>query len=158
MSFCTDHVLLLAGSIFTGLGSPSAQSVGYVSGWLTSSGTLGGLNNRLNTAFYLSGASPCIAGGFGPNEGEILRISYERDYYLQQSRAALVGGGKPLWTSIGEADTRVTRASPVEESRGWLALSKDSEQSLYVAVANWKKGAVLASSVDYSSLYSYPTP
>lgn len=158
MSFCTDHVLLLAGSIFTGLGSPSAQSVGYVSGWLTSSGTLGGLNNRLNETYYLSGAQPCIAGGFGPNEGEILRIIYEREYYQQKAREALVGGGNALWTSMADGDSRLTRASPVDVARGWMSLSKDSEQTLYVAVANWKKGAVLAATVDYSSLYSYPTP
>ena len=80
MSFCTDQILSLASGIYQSIGSPTSQSVGFISGWLTSSGgMLGEVNTKLDTCFYISGDAPCIAGGFGPGaEGaDVIGVTLE---------------------------------------------------------------------------------
>ncbi len=158
MSFCTSDVLLLAGSIYTGIGAPSAQSVGYVSGWITQPSTIGDLNNRLTAGFYLSGDSPCIAGCFGNPEASILSQMYITDYYRQRANTVLAGADVSAWTSMAEGDTKVARETRVGLAKAYLELSKDAQQALYVAVANWKLAHSIPLSIDGSSLYSYPSP
>lgn len=157
-SFCTEQILLLAGSIYTGIGAPSAQSVGYVSGWLTSSGgMLGDLNNRLGTSFYLSGAGPCIAGGFTPEEGAIAAMIYDMSYSFGQARAALANGGS-MWTSIAEGDTKINRASAVEVSKAYRGMATDAETTLNGMIHDWKLNHSLATTVNAESLASWPSP
>lgn len=155
MSFCSDDILLLAGTIYSGVGAPPAQSVTFVSGWLTAPNTLGDLNNRLSTAFAYTGG--CIAGGFTATEGALLNLIYNYTYYEQQSRAVLTAGGI-MWTSMGEGDSRVTRASPVEMSRAFLALSKDAKEDLYVGIANWTTNHSAPCSVDTQPPAAWPSP
>lgn len=158
MSFCVSDILLLAGSIYTGIGAPTAQSVGYVSGWITQPSTIGDLNNRLNVCFAITGDQPCIAGCFGDSEASILALMYTTDYYRQRANAVLAGGDTSAWVRLREGDSDVSRETRAGMAKVYLDLSKDSQQALYVAVANWKVGHTLSVSVDGSSLYSWPSP
>lgn len=158
MAYCTQQIVALAGSIYSGIGAPSAQSVGFVSGWITSSGVLGDINNRLNTDFYLDGSGPCIAGDFGDAEGAILDQMYQSAYYRQRALAALAGADSSSWTSMKEGDTAISREKSSDRSKAYLDMSKDSDQNLYIAINNWKVGHSIPASIDGSDLASFPSP
>lgn len=153
MSYTSDQVAILAGNIYSGLGAPTSQSVGYVSGWLTDGSSLGDLNNRLNTSFSITGGG--IAGDFGDEEASIYSMMYKAEYYEGQARNVLAAGGLN-WVSLSEGDSKVTRANPVDMSKAFLGLHNEIQSSLYIAVANWKRGQSLVANVDSSSLYSWP--
>lgn len=155
MSYTAEQILALSSGIYQGIGSPTSQSVGYVSGWLTDPTSLGDLNNRLNTSFSISGGG--IEGGFGDSEASIYSAMYKMDYYEGQSRNVLVAGGLQ-WTSLAEGDSKVTRANPVDMSKALLALHNESQSALYVAISNWKRGQSLVANVDSAPSYSWPTP
>jgi hypothetical protein len=156
MSFCNSEILNLAASIHENLNSPSSISVGYLSGVLTSSGTLGELNLKLTTDFWISGGS-CIVGGFGAEESAIYALIVETNYYRRQALCTLQAGGLN-WVNIRESDTSITRANPVDMARGFQDLRKESERDLAIMVAQWKLGHTMAVSVDSERLASYPTP
>lgn len=156
MSYCTAQILLLAGSIYSGIGAPSAQSIGYVSGWITNSGSLGDINNRLTTCFYLDTDAPCIVG-FGPEEAVIYTEIYEMNYYESQALATLVGGGT-YWLNMKEGDTSISRESPVKIAKAYRDLQDAAQKQLQIAVANWKVAHANPATVDASDLYSWPTP
>lgn len=155
MSYSPDQVALLAGSIYTGLGAPAAQSVGYVSGWLTDATNLGELNNRLNTCFSISNGA--ISGDFGGDEAAIYNLMYRTTYFENMGHNALAGMGLG-WTQLTEGDSRISRASAVDVSKAYQAMRESSQRSLHIAVANWKRGESLVAAVDAASLYAWPSP
>lgn len=160
MSYCTEQILLLAGSIYTGIGAPTAQSVGYVSGWITNSGgMLGEVNNRLGTSFYLSGAGPCIEDGFGPEEGAIATFAYQLSYYRGRALAVLANATSAvMWTELREGDTTIRRESPSSIAKVYSALGNDAEKALNGAVHDWKLNHTLSVAVNAEDLASYPSP
>ncbi len=158
MSYCVQQIVQLAGEIYSGIGAPSSLSVGYVSGWLVSSGSLGGINNRLTTCFSLTGDSPCIVGGFGASESAIYELMFRTDYFLQQANAVLANGGTQAWLTMKEGDTTISRESTAARAKVYLEIYRETEDDLRVATANWKLGHSIPASVDGSSLYSWPSP
>ena len=154
MSYCSNEIALLAGQIWSGIGAPSAQSVGYVSGWLMASGNVGDLNNRLSTDLSISGS--CIVG-MAPEEATIYQSIYNCSYYEGQSLATLAGAGS-YWVSLAEADSRVTRSNMVDVSKAYLALHENAQKALYVQVANYKRRLSLPCAVDSDNLPAWPSP
>lgn len=158
MSFCTNDILTLASGIYQTIGSPSSLSVGFVSGWITSSGgMLGDINIKLDTCFYLSGDAPCIAGGFGGQEATIAVIMYQSDYYESKSLSSLAGLGTP-WTNMREGDTSITRESSVSISKQYLAMHENAQAQLRLAMHDYKLNRQIPGTVDGSDLYSFPSP
>ncbi len=158
MSFCTNEVLTLASGIWQTIGSPTSVSVGFISGWITSSGgMLGDINMKLDSCFYVSGDSPCIAGGFGPQEAYIASLMYESNYYELKSLTALAGLGVP-WTNMKEGDTSVTRESTVSISKQYLSLNANAQNQMRIAMHDYKLNKSLPGTVDGSDLYSFPSP
>ena len=157
MSYCADNIVLLAGTIYSGLDSPSSTSIGLISGWVASSGALADINVRLGTNFYLSGASPCITNGFGPEEANILGLLYNTTYYLGRARNSLVNGGTFI-ISIGDGDSRFTRESAVKVAREYRELYKEVENDMRLAIYNWKLNKALPVDVRFSNPTAYPTP
>ena len=155
MSYTPEQVGILAGTIYSGLSSPSSQSIGYVSGWLTDDSSIGDLNNRLATDFSISGGG--ILGNFGHSEASIYALIYKMEFYETQARQVLAAGGV-LWTNIKEGDSSVTRANPIEVSKAYIQLHEKAQEDLHIAIANWTLGQTLPASVDSSSLPSWPTP
>jgi len=154
MSYCVNEIVLLAGQIWSGIGAPSAQSVGYVSGWLMSSGNLGDLNNRLSTDLYISGS--CIVD-MQPEEATIYQSIYNCSYYEGQSLATLAGAGS-YWVHLSEGDSKISRSNMVDVSKAYLALHENAQKALYVQVANYKRRVTPIASVDSDNLPAWPSP
>ena len=158
MSFCTDQILSLASGIYQSIGSPTSQSVGFISGWLTSSGgMLGEVNTKLDTCFYISGDAPCIAGGFGPDEAYITTLVYQANYYESKALSSLAGLGTP-WTNMKEGDTSITRESSVNISKQYLAMHANATDQTRISMRDYKLNRTLPGTVDASDLYSFPSP
>lgn len=156
MSFCTQDILTLASGIYEDLNSPSALSIGYISGVLTSSGFLGNINNRLNCSFWIESGT-CIAGGFGAEESDIASTLFQMNYCRQQSMAVMQGGGAFV-TTIKDGDSTISMEGKSKLAAEWRAMRKELEDTLRVAVANWSRGHVAPVTVDAASLASYPVP
>lgn len=155
MSFCTNDILLLASGIYLDINSPSSQSVGMISGWVTDPNNLGGLNNQLSSSFYITGS--CIEGGFGAEEGDIYGQIYSAWFYYSKGQAALDGGGS-FWTRIAEGDASVSRASAAEVAKAYFLLGKQTQDALRLAIHDYKLRLSVPQSVDSASLFSSPTP
>lgn len=156
MSYCTSDILLLAGQIYTGIGAPSNQSVGYISGWLTTEANIGELNNRLSTDMSLTGSAPCI-DGMGPEEAAIYQNLYVMGYYESQSLAALAGGGS-YWISMSEGDSKISRSNVVDISKAYLALHENAQSTLYVQINQYKRRLAIPACVVGTDLPAYPSP
>lgn len=160
MSFCAQQILALASGVYQEIGSPSSQSPAYISGWMTESGNLGDLNNKLSTSFILTGDSTCITdgcGGFGGEEAAIYTLMYKSDYYELMSLQALQGGGT-FWTSMAEGDTRLTRSNIVDISKAYLALNDQSNQFLRLAIHDYKLRIIVPQGISAEQSYQAPTP
>lgn len=155
MAYCSNEVQALAYSIYQSIGSPTSQSVGFVSGWLMDPNNLGDLNNRLCTSFYTSGN--CIVPDLGPEESDIYGQIYIWQFYNNMAVSALANGGS-FWTSLTEGDTKIGRDSPVNVSKAYMALNTNAERTLRQAVHDYKLRLSVPQSVDAASLPSYPTP
>ncbi len=158
MSYCGNEIAIWAGQIYTGIGAPTNISVGYISGWLTYSGNLGTLNNRLNTCFYFTGDSPCLVGGFGPQEASIYELFYESSYYFGRANAILAGGDSAPWLSLSEGDSKVTREGTAARAKAYMELYNATNKNLDVAVANWKLGHSIPCTIDGTDLPAWPSP
>lgn len=157
MSYIAEQIAELAGVIYSGIGSPTSQSIGYVSGWLTSSSNLGDLNNRLNTSFSITGGA--ITGDFGDAEAAIYSMIYKVGFYETKASQTLLAGDSSLaWLTLKEGDSSVTREGSAVRAKAYMEMRDNLKQSLHVAVCNWKRGQSLVANVDSSSLYSWPTP
>lgn len=152
--YCAQQVLQLASGVWEDIGSPTAQSVGYISGVLTSSGLLGDLNSRLTTCFWISGGS-CIAGGFGGEEANILSLLYQSRYMRTAGMNALAAGG---WTSIKDGDSAYSREGASRTASEYREMRKQLMEQVHIAVANWKVGHTAPTSVDALPLDSWPSP
>lgn len=155
-TFCSQEVLTLASGIWESVNSPSAMSVAYVSGVLTSSGFLGAINTRLTTDFWVSGGA-CIAGCFGAEEQNIASLQFQHDYW-QRLRSQALGSAGMMWTSLREGDSSVVRESPVKLASEYGKLAKDVQEELQIAVAGWKLGHTSPCDVEYAPPAAYPTP
>lgn len=155
MSYCATEIIALASGIYQGLGSQASESPAFISGWITSPSVIGGINTRLNTSFYYSGG--CIEGGFSDAEGAITELFYQKEYYRRQSQQVLTAGGLN-WVTLKEGDSSISRANPVDMSKAFLGLSKDAEEDLRIAVANWKRGNSTVNTVNAADLASWPSP
>jgi hypothetical protein len=158
MAFCTQQVLGMASGSYEDLNSPSSISVGYISGWITSSGgMLGDLGNRLSISLYLEGSDPCIAGGFEAAEQSIAGNMFKAEFYQKEALRALTSLSIP-WTTIKDGDSTFSRESASNIAKTYMAMQKDIDEQIKIAVANWKRGASTVASVDAEQLYSWPSP
>lgn len=158
MSFCTDQILSLASGIYQSIGSPTAQSVGFISGWITSSGgMLGDMNTKLDTCLSLSGSAPCIAGDFGDQEESLAYLLYQSSYYESKALSTLGALSTP-WTTLKEGDTTITRESSVNISKQYLAMHENAQAQIRLAIHDYKLNRQIPGTVDASDLYSFPSP
>ena len=158
MSYTTPQILSLAQDIYTTIGSPTNQSVAFISGWITDSGTLGSLNNKLFTSFYLTGADPDITdanGNFGPEEADILSLSYEVYYYKQQAVVTLQNGNT-FWTSLTEGDSKLARERTTDVSARYSALGTEANRLLRLAIHDYQWRIVTPQSISASQSFGYP--
>lgn len=157
-SFCAPQIYTLATSIFNEIGSPPSQSIGYISGWLSSSGTLGDLNNRLGTCFWVSGDAPCIVD-YTNAEGAIASQIYQSSYYNRQALSVLQGGiDSTPWTSLAEGDSKVSRESRSSFAKEYRELYKQSEEKLVGLIHYWTLNHTVPQGIDAAQTYAFPSP
>lgn len=161
--FPSSSILALASGIHSELNDISTLSIGYISGVLTSNAFLNTVNGRLSTAFTLSGTGPSIVGSdaYGGFSGAaaVASLQFQLDYSKRQAMSALQGlGGLGFVTTLKDGDSSISRESPVKAASEWRNLRKELEQTLQVAVANWKRTHTLSVSVDSATMASWPTP
>lgn len=154
MSYCGQTILALASGIHDSINNPTAQSVSFISGVLTSGPFVGELNQRLSTTFTATGG--CISGDFGIEEAAIASLMYQTQYMSRKMMEVMQGGLGFL--TLREGDTTVSRESPSKFAAEWRAMKRDTEEDLRVATAQWKRNHVQCVSVDYASMNSWPTP
>lgn len=162
MAFCTPEILALASGIYSDLGSPTNISVGYISGYLTSSGNIGDLNNKLSVRFGWTGAGPCIISfdtgqPMDSDEQSIYSLVFKDQFYRQQALLALTSS-TPFWTRLAEGDSSISRPSPAEISRAFQGLIDSNQKALRLAIGDYKRAQTSVGSVDAQSLYSFPAP
>lgn len=151
MSFCANEILTLSTGIWQELGSPSSVSVAYISGWFTSSGSLGDLNNRLSTCFYLTGDSPCIEPEFAGEEAAVYGLIYKTNFYGTQVQALT---GPAAWIRLSEGDSTIVRS---DGAKIYLDLLKTNLNQLRLNINDYKKNLSGPRTVDAASLYTYPS-
>ncbi len=156
MSYCAAQIVQLATTIFQGINSPPALSIGYISGWIIDSGNLGDLNNKLSICAYLTGDSPCLVGDFSADEAAIYQLCFNTDYYEAQSLAVLQAGS--WWIDMSEGDAKVRRSDMVTVSKQFLALQDNSQKTLRLAIQDYKRTHTTIASVDGTCLPAYPSP
>jgi hypothetical protein len=154
MSFCTTDILLLSSAIYQTLGSPPTTSIGYISGWITSSGNLGDLTNKLDVPLYLSGDAPCVVG-LDTQEAAVLRLAFMAEYYNGQALSTLAGVGVG-WLELKEGDTTIRRESRATLAKEYRGLRDSAYKELRVAISDYKRDKSSILSVDYSDLPAWP--
>lgn len=156
--YCTDLILPLANQIWQDIGTPPNISIGFISGWATSTGgMIGGLNNRLGTCVYLSGTNPCLVN-FDPELGVIANYIYQVGYYKNERIRTLQGGGQALWTRLREGDSSVERSDMVKAASEWGRMQADAQKELDKQIHYWTLNHSIPQGIDSVSLYSYPSP
>lgn len=161
MAFCTPEILALSSGIYQDLGSPSNISVGYISGYLTSSGNLGDLNNKLSVRFGWTGSSPCIVS-FDTNqpmdsdEQSIYALVFKDQFYQQASSNALAGTAQ--WTKLVEGDSSISRDGAAAISKAYQSMAEANLKRLRLAIQDYKRANTSVASIDASPLYSFPAP
>lgn len=156
--YCANQIVTLASDLYQQIGSPSSLSVGFISGWLTDSGNLGDLNNKLSASFFLS--ADCITdsnGGFAGEEAAIYSLMYRGDFYESQSLSVLANGGSS-WTSFSEGDTKFTRTDVSKLSKAYLELNAQASKLLRLAIHDYQLRLSVPQSVVANAPYERPTP
>lgn len=111
-------------------------SIAYIAFWLRAN--LGKLNNLILTCFTIDPVSLEIVGCFGLNEKDIFKTLFMVKYYENLMQKSLYGSQFDLVTSISDGDGKITKLTPNELSKTYLALKKDAFSNL-LTMANLYK-------------------
>jgi hypothetical protein len=158
MSFCAAQILDLATATHGDINSPSNVSIGFISGYYTSSGSfLGDFNNKLSTCVWVSGDSPCLVG-FGPAEASIATLIYQTSYFKKLALSSLAGGGDTMWTTLKEGDSTITRSSMIDVAKQYRELHKTAEEELKTAIHYYTLNHSVPMSIEGQDSYGFPSP
>lgn len=160
MPFCSDQIFNWATTLWYDLNSPSNVSLGYLSGWLSNSGTLGDINNRLGTCFWVSGDAPCIVD-FTNDEGSIANAIYQITYYRNQRLGVLKGGvdnAAQAWTTIKEGDSTISRDARANIAREFGAMQREAEEKFRHLLSYYTLNHTVPQGINAANAYSFPSP
>lgn len=136
---CPSDISGWAGNILDSLGETSITT-GSVYLWLTNS--LGSLNDKLNTNFYIND-SGCIESGLGSGMNSAHSGIYTEMYfcyYLSRQATKRLGAAEYDWTEIdGDEEGSVRRVSKNEQAKTYRLLAKDCNENLNSLVAWYKR-------------------
>jgi hypothetical protein len=150
----------LIGQFATGLwvylGSPPTLSALTISGYAVQPGTIGSLNARLGTCYsgtgYLgTGQVFDVTPDYNYADLAILGEMFQVGWYSQLVYATMGAGGTSIpWSNIREADSSITRASPVNIGKEYREMAKDANLRLNYLVNAYLDGERgTARSIDY---------
>ncbi len=160
MSLCPEQLSGYALNTLQNLGSPPGISIPYVVMWYSNSGNLAKINNALGVCAAITGQG-CIVG-LDDDAWAIYNLIYNQQYF-SQGQASLYtsmfcGGTNALWTNLAEGDSRIARESPANMQRSLNQTIAQNDKQLRLAIGDWKRNHSFPTTVDATSLASYPTP
>lgn len=110
------------------LGCPDTVSRTSISGWVTSSYTLGTLSNLTLSCF--SGVSGCVQPQLGPPEFAILSEMYKTKYYAGLAESHLGAGGTRRTLEIAEGDSKIKWQNQNESAKVYNDMAKQAREQL----------------------------
>lgn len=160
---CPEGISGWAGEILDSLGD-TTTTTGSVYLWLTQS--LGTLNDRINTNFYVN-STGCIESGMNSAQSGVYTEMYFC-YYLSRKAAKMLGAAEYDWTEIdGDEQGSVRRVSKNEQAKTYRLLAKDCKERLndlvdwYNSEANLPKQVLYndrTSMADFNLMYNSTPP
>ena len=123
--------------VWSDLGMPPNLSALTISGYATSPSTLGRLNNYIGTCYSGSGYSGYgsfdydVVPDLSSNELAIVDAMYRVSYYNSLASNTMGYGGDSIpWVSIGEGDTKATRANAAAIGATYVKAALDAQNAL----------------------------
>lgn len=161
--YTSGDLAALAANIYQDINSPTFQSPAFIFNVLIQSGTVGDLNNKLSSSFYVqdTGTGPFITdggGGYGQEEAAISSLMYQTSYYRGRQLALLDGAGNSWWTSLAEGDSKLNRTDITKIAAAYGALYTTANNDLRLAVHDWGMRVAVPQSVVANQSYASPSP
>lgn len=142
----SDYFSDFISGVYDDLGQPDDYSLVRLSGWFLDEANVGYLNNLIGKDYVAKGApvSGCNVDPTAPIPNSVLNIYkllFNYNYYLAQSRASVLSltSAANNWTSLQEADSKITRVNPNEVAKTFRGLAKDTKEELAHAVKMYLK-------------------
>lgn len=154
---CLNFISGLATGIWQDIGEPPDLSVSTIFSKLSSSGMLGELDALINTCHTFN-ESGCIEPSLNGEEISIYQKIYYLNFYKKKSVQAISIGnglGSSSWISIDEADTKIRRTNPVEISKVYKDLAKQTESSLNDLVSAYRMNRSFARDISFYGIDQY---
>lgn len=146
---CSAYITDLASFIWNDLGQPSSLSVSAIQTKLTSAGFLGQFNVQAATCYQITTGD--ISPALGNYEQGIYVMMYERDFYTRKLNQLLDGDATP-WTRLTDGDSTIVRTSIADLARIYRDMQSQLNAQLQMALAAYRRGQSMPSSVDYFTL------
>lgn len=143
---CQDDIYILASGTWEELGSPSAPSIGYISGWFTSYAGIGKLNNTLNTCY--SGMSGCLSPDIGAAESAIYKELYKISYYDGRIAAATNAALTDSWLELKDDVSSIKRHNKNEVAKTFVSLRKEAYENLKDMIFSYQQNNSAAAFVN----------
>lgn len=126
---CSFYLTDLATAIWLDLNSPSDLSAAAIQSKLTSSAFLGQLNSLVGQCHVI--ATGDISPVLDTDEQGIYAKMYQSDFWTRKI-AAIANGTDISWVSMADGDSRIVRASPVDQMRLYRDMQKQLNDELRV--------------------------
>jgi hypothetical protein len=128
MSECQQDIYNLASGTWEELGSPSAPSIAFISGWYSSNPSIGKLNTAINTCF--SGLSGCITPSLGDEESAIYKELYKISYFDLKIAQATNSALTDSWIELRDDVSTIKRQNKNEVAKTILLQRTESYKTL----------------------------
>ena len=146
---------LFATGLWEDLGSPADISALSISGWVTQTNTLGTLNNLINQC-YTGAQGSYVCPDLTNTEFAILGTMYTMRFYRNRANSlAGAGGTTPMWYTLKEGDSTISRANPSEMMKTFQSMSINAREGLDKMVSYYNKysnGGTVPRSVNFYTL------
>jgi hypothetical protein len=153
MSCSCPYITDLASSIHKNIGEPSAVSVSFIAGKLTSNAFLGQLNTLLYKCHTV--VSGCIDPALDVDEQAIYTTLYEADYYKKQISSYIGAAGVKRVLSVKEGDSSISLSNTASEAKVIADLAKSLRQQANEMADLYNRGQATARGVSFYTIDQY---
>jgi hypothetical protein len=153
MSCSCPYITDLASSIHKSIGEPSAVSISFIAGKLTSNAFLGQLNTLLYKCHSI--VDGCIEPPLDVDEQAIYATLYEADYYKKQISSYIGAAGVKRVLSVKEGDSSVSLSNTASEAKVIADLAKSLRQQANEMADLYNRGRATALGVSFYTIDQY---
>ncbi len=150
-----DYIYNLASGIWEEIGSPTSQSINYISGWLVNN--VGTLNNRINTC-YSGDGSGCIDPAIDIEEQGIYKEIYKLNYYTLMVTSSIGAAALSTWVELKDDVSSIRRISPNEFAKVYLQLKKEANAELNELIFDYQRNHATVGVINMGVPWEGPTP